>query len=194
MESPANALQLLLAIFDQMEIRYYVGGSVASSVHGIPRTTMDVDVVIDLKSEQADELAGLLAAEFYADAETIKRALAVGRAFNVIHLQSAYKIDLFPLRKDEFSRSEFGRRKFTEVRSLGAEPIECAVASPEDTILRKLEWYRQGGETSERQWNDLRGVVRVSGAELDRDYMRKWAEYLQVGDLLERLLTEQLES
>lgn len=194
MESPANALQQLLAILDKMEIPYYVGGSVASSVHGIPRTTMDVDVVVDLKSEQIDELAGLLAGEFYADAATIKRALAVGRAFNVIHSRSAYKIDIFPSRKDKFSRSELGRREFTEVRALSAEPIECAVASAEDTILRKLEWYRAGGESSERQWNDLRGVLRVSGARLDREYMRKWAEYLKVGDLLERLLSEKLES
>jgi hypothetical protein len=194
MDSPANALQQLLAVLDKMELPYYVGGSVASSVHGVPRLTMDVDVVVNLREDRVDELAALLASEFYADARTIRNALAVGRAFNVIHLQSAYKIDLFPLRKDAFSRSEFARRKFTEIRSLGEEPIECAVASAEDTVLRKLAGYRAGGETSERQWNDLLGVVRVSGAKLDREYMRHWADYLKVGDLLERLLSERLES
>jgi hypothetical protein len=76
------------------------------------------------------------------------------------------------------------------LRSLGPDPIECAVASAEDTILRKLEWYRARGETSERQWNDLRGVLRVSGDMLDRDYLRTWAKYLKVDDLLERLLNE----
>ncbi len=194
MDSPANALQQLLAVLDRMELPYYVGGSVASSVHGVPRLTMDVDVVVSLREDQVNELAGLLASEFYVDAPTIRNAIAAGRAFNVIHLQSAYKVDLFPLRKDPFSRSEFSRRSFMDVRSLGAEPIECAVASAEDTILRKLAWYRAGGESSERQWNDLRGVVRVSGAKLDREYMRHWAEYLKVDDLLERLLSERLES
>ncbi len=194
MNSPANALQQLLAVLDKMELPYYIGGSVASSVHGIPRLTMDVDVVVRLPPEQVDELAGLLASQFYADARTIRNALAAGRAFNIIHLQSAYKIDIFPLRQDDFSRSEFARRSFAEVRSLGGEPIECAVASAEDTILRKLAWYRAGGETSERQWNDLRGVLSVSGPKLDLDYLRKWAEYLKVGDLLEQLLAEQLKS
>lgn len=163
MDSPANALQQLLAVLDKLDLRYYVGGSVASSLHGVPRTTMDVDVVVDLPAGLIDELTGLLAAEFYADAASIRRAMALGRPFNIIHLHSAYKIDLFPLRKDAFSKSEFGRRRFADIRSLGTEPIECAVASPEDTILRKLEWYRDGGKSSERQWNDLRGVVRVSG-------------------------------
>ena len=190
MTSPANALQQLLAALDNMELPYYVGGSVASSVHGIPRTTMDVDVVLSLQPEQVDELAAMLATGFYADAITIKEALAAGRAFNIVHLRSAYKIDLFPLRRDEFSRSEFARRTFQDVLALGPEPIECAVASAEDTILRKLAWYRTGGETSERQWNDLRGIVQVSGGKLDREYLRKWAEFLKVDDLLKRLLAE----
>ena len=194
MDSPANALQQLLAALDKMEISYYVGGSVASSVHGVPRTTMDVDVVVDLRPEQVDELARMLAEEFYVDAATIQRSLSIGRAFSIIHLQSAYKIDLFQLRRDDFSASEFRRRRFAEVSSLGTEPIECAVASPEDTILRKLEWYRPGGETSERQWNDLRGVIRVSGPKLDREYLHKWAGYLKNSDLLEELLAEKLES
>ena len=173
-----------------MEIRYYVGGSVASSAHGIPRTTMDLDLVADLSSHQVDEFASLLQPDFYADAAMIREALARGRSFNLIHYSSAYKFDVFPSRHDEFSRLELTRRKFTEIRSLGPEPIECAVATAEDTILRKLEWYRAGGESSERQWNDLRGVLKVSGAQLDREYLHQWALYLKVNDLLDRLLTE----
>ena len=86
-------------------------------------------------------------------------------------------------------RTEFGRRSWIELRTFG-EPIECAVATAEDTILRKLEWYRAGGEVSERQWNDLRGILKVSGPKLDRDYMGKWAPFLKVEDLLQRLLDE----
>jgi hypothetical protein len=185
-----EAFSQLLSILDKLEIAYSVGGSVASSVHGVPRMTMDVDLVADLKREQVAELAALLQPEFYADAMTIADALTRGRSFNVIHVGSAYKFDIFPLRKDEYSRTEFARRRFTGIHILGSELIECAVATPEDTILRKLEWYRAGGETSERQWNDMRGVLKVSGSRMDLAYMRCWANYLKVDDLLERLLTE----
>lgn len=192
MASPAEGFEKLLAILDKLEVPYSVGGSIASSTHGIMRMTMDVDLVVDLRTDQIDELTSELGREFYADSSTMRRMFSMGRAYNVIHIPSAYKFDLFPLQKDEFSRTEFARRRFTDIHALGSEPIECAIASPEDTILRKLEWYRAGGETSERQWNDLRGILRVSGDKLDRDYLRKWADYLKVRDLLERLLDEKL--
>jgi hypothetical protein len=185
-----EGLAKLLEALDRLEIHYAIGGSVASSEHGIPRTTFDVDLVTDLKAEMVDEFAALLAPDFYADAGMMRRALERGRAFNVIHYASAYKFDLFPLGNDDYSRTEFGRRTWIELHALDAEPIECAVASAEDTILRKLQWYRAGGETSERQWNDMRGVLKVSGPRLDRAYMRHWAPVLKVDDLLERLLAE----
>ncbi len=194
MATSTDAFLKVLGVLDQMEVPYLVGGSVASSIHGISRPTMDADIVADLKPEQVDEFAALLKSEFYADPAAIRDALSRRRAFNLIHYASTFKVDVFPLRADPYSRASFGRREFEESRSFGPEPIECAVASAEDTILRKLEWYRAGGENSERQWNDLRGVMRVSGARLDREYMRKWAEYLKVGDLLEELLAEKLES
>ena len=190
MSSPAEALKKFLGVLDRMEIPYEVGGSVASSLHGVPRMTMDVDLVVDLKAEQVEEFAGLLQAEFYADAPTIADALARGRPFNVIHLASSYKLDVFPLREDAYSRMEFGRRRHAQIENLGPEAIECAVATAEDTILRKLEWYRAGGEMSERQWTDLRGILNVSGGGLDRGYLHRWAAFLKVGDLLDRLLAE----
>jgi hypothetical protein len=104
-------------------------------------------------------------------------------------LASSFKFDIFPLQKDDFSQAQFARRQFAETTSLGA-PIECAVATAEDTILNKLRWYRTGGETSERQWNDVRGILRVSGARLDLAYLNTWAPRLGVADLLERLLHE----
>jgi hypothetical protein len=191
MAGPSEGLARLLATFDRMEISYLIGGSVASSTHGPPRTTMDVDLVADLKPDQIEEFVEALRGDFYADEEMIREALARGRSFNLIHHASAYKFDVFPLSQDAYSRVSFDRRRFTEVRALGNEPIECAVASAEDTMLRKLEWYRAGGETSERQWNDLRGVLRVSGSILDYDYLRHWAKSLKVDDLLEELLGEE---
>jgi len=190
MATPGDALRRLLEVLDKLEIRYAIGGSSASSVYGIPRTSEDADLVVDLRPDQIDEFAAELRSDFYLDPGTIREALTRGRAFNLIHFKSSYKFDLFPLRSDDFSRTEFSRRRYVILRSFGPEPIECAVASAEDTILRKLEWYRAGGEVSERQWNDLRGVIRVSGHKLDRDYLHKWARHLKIDDLLERLLSE----
>jgi len=191
MSVPASAFARLLAVLDRMEIPYPVGGSVASSAHGVPRTTLDVDLVVDLRPERIDEFADDLRGEFYADADIIREAFARGRAANLIHLGTAWKFDLFPLWRDEYSRISFARRSFREVRPDGKEAVECAIASAEDTILRKLEWYRAGGGTSERQCSDLRGVSRAARGRLDLEYMRKWAAELRVGDLLESLLDEE---
>jgi hypothetical protein len=190
MSTAPEGFSRLLEVPDRMEIPYAVGGSVASSSHGIPRTTLDIDIVVDLKPEQIGEFAAELGGDFYADAGMIREAFASGRAANLIHLATAWKFDLFPLRSDEYSRTEFGRRTFREVRPDGGQPVECALASAEDTVLRKLEWYRLGGERSERQWNDLLGVCRTVGAQLDINYLRRWAGFLKVSDLLETLLAE----
>jgi hypothetical protein len=188
MKTPREAFSRILEILDRMEVPYLVGGSVASAVHGISRPTMDADLVVDLPVSKVDEFAGMLEPDFYADAEVIREAFAASRPFNVIHYASTYKFDFFPLANDEYSQTEFGRRRFVETRSFGDEPLECAVATAEDTILRKLLWYRAGGEASERQWNDIRGVLQVSRAVLDVAYLRKWADRLTVSDLLTRLL------
>jgi hypothetical protein len=190
MSTPAAAFARLLSVLDRLEIPYQVGGSVASSAHGVPRTTLDIDLVLDLGTEAVDEFASALKSEFYVDAGMIRDSFARGRAANLIHLGTAWKFDLFPLQRDEYSQTAFGRRVFREVRPDGREPVECAVATAEDTILRKLEWYRAGGETSERQWNDLRGVVEATRKQLDIPYLRKWAQAQNVADLLEKLLAE----
>src|SRR5436309_3237450 len=134
MSTPTDAVARLLEVLDELEIPYAVGGSVASSAHGIPRTTLDIDLVVDLKQDQIEAFAGELRDEFYADATLIREAFARGRAANLIHMGTAWKFDLFPLRKDEYSRTEFSRRSFREIRPDGREAIECAVASVEDTI------------------------------------------------------------
>jgi hypothetical protein len=173
-----------------MEVAYSIGGSVASSEHGIPRTTLDVDLVVDLRADQIEEFAALLHDGFYADAALIRESFSHQRAANVIHYETGYKFDLFPLGDDDYSRTEFQRRAFREIRALPTGTVECAVASAEDTILRKLDWYRRGHETSERQWNDLRGIVNVNRGKLDLAYLRLWAPHLRVADLLEKLLSE----
>jgi hypothetical protein len=190
MASPADGLVRVLEALDRLEIPYLLTGSVASSIHGLSPPTMDADIVAGLRADQIEEFASLLQGEFYADPQAMREAVRYGRPFNLIHLASSFKIDVFPLKSDAYSQTSFARRRFEQSRSFGPEPIECAVATAEDTILSKLQWYRAGGETSERQWNDLRGIRAVSGPALDHEYLRKWARHLKVDDLLERLLAE----
>lgn len=188
MKTPADSLKRILEVLDRLQIPYFVCGSLASTVHGLPSTAMDADLIIDLRIGQVEEFAGALKAEFYADEAMMKDALTRGRPFNLIHYDSAYKYDIFPLLTDQYSQTQFHRRQFGETRSLGDEPIKCAVATAEDTILSKLRWYRAGGEASEQQWNDLRGILQVRGTTLDLEYLRLWAPRLGVADLLEKLL------
>lgn len=190
MKTPADAFNRLLEVLDRMEIPYMVGGSAASSLHGIARPTMDIDMVVNLRADQIEDFADELKADFYADPDMMKDALARGRSFNLIHYASSFKFDIFPLQPDEYSQTQFRRRQFAETVSLGDEPIECAFASAEDTVLSKLRWYRATGGTSERQWNDLRGILQISGERLDFAYLDTWAPRLHVDDLLAALLQE----
>lgn len=190
MNTAFEAFEALLGSLDRLEIPYLVAGSVASSFYGLRRYTQDVDLVVAIVLDTADDFAAELGTrQFYADIDMMRRMIRLGRAFNVIHMPTAYKFDIFPLQDDAFSRSQFARRKFAVIE-FENQSIECAVASPEDLVLSKLRWYRLGGETSEQQWNDLRGVVQVSGPRLDLDYLNEWAPRLNVADLLLALLGE----
>lgn len=186
MTGPADALTRILGALDRLEIPYMVGGSVASSIHGISRPTMDVDIIAVLQPGNIAGLCEFLKADFYCDAETARDAIARGRAFNVIHFSSSYKFDIFPLQPGAFDQEEFSRRELRESAMFG-ERIEFSVASAEDTILAKLRWYRLGGEVSERQWNDILGIIQVQQGRLDWKYLAEWAGYLNLSDLLDRL-------
>jgi hypothetical protein len=175
----------VIAAFEQLGINYYIGGSVASSAYGIPRTTIDVDIIADLRLEHVRPLVKLLEATYYVDADMIREAIRSRSEFNVIHLGTMLKVDVFIPKTRSFDQSMLHR-----IRQEKIDPSEddrlFYLASPEDTILTKLEWYRMGGEVSERQWNDLLGVLKLQGTSLDFAYLRRWATDLNVADLLER--------
>ena len=141
----------------------------------------------DLHPAQAAAFAEQLSGEFYADADMIRDALRAGRSFNLIHFASSYKFDIFPLSSDPYHQMQFSRRVVRDI-VLGGETLAVPVATAEDTLLMKLVWYRSGGEVSERQWNDVRGIVAVQGPRLDREYLAHWAAYLKVADLVEHAL------
>ena len=186
----ASAFQLLVNTLNRLAISYMVGGSLASSVHGIFRSTNDIDVVAALREEHIAPLASALAGEFYADTTTMREALQKGRPFNVIHSASAYKFDIFPAAGNPYFEMQLSRSQVQEVALGESETVRCSVVTAEDIILAKLSWYRAGGEQSERQWNDVRGIRSVQGALLDQTYMKEWARYLKIDDLLEKLLSE----
>ena len=184
------AFERLLAALDRLEILYAVGGSLASSVHGIPRATVDVDLVVDLPDSKIGPLVEDLKAEFFAEADAVRDAVRTGRSFNLIHYKSTYKFDLFPLPDNPYYRTEFDRRFEVDFSIAENKSLRFSVVTAEDAVLTKLVWYQGGGEVSTLQWNDLRGIVRLRRQELDWAYLRHWAAYLQVNELLNRLLDE----
>ncbi len=168
---------------DSLDVPWLIGGSVASSMHGVPRATQDLDLVADLSFAHAAPLAELLSADFYADADMMLEAIRRRSSFNVIHLATMSKVDIFALKRDPISASEMKRRVVFEVDLDG--PVRLPVASPEDTILHKLNWYRQTGESSDRQWRDVLGVIETVDDKLDRDYLRRQAAAWDLTALLE---------
>ncbi|HMD49647.1 MAG TPA: hypothetical protein VKG79_11140 [Bryobacteraceae bacterium] len=142
-----------------------------------------------MRAQHVEGLVRDLHGEFYIDAEAAKDALRRGRPFNLIHFETSYKFDMFPLPDDPYHRLQLARSKAESISLAEGISVQSFVATAEDTILSKLVWYRLGGEQSEQQWNDLRGVLAVKGADLDRSYLLEWAPRLRVSDLLDKLLS-----
>ena len=178
----------VIEALEELDSPYLVGGSYASSAHGIARATMDIDILASIPAKQARALAAKLEPEFYADEQAIRNAIMAKRSFNVIHLDTSFKVDVFVSKRDPFDVKQFERRRLEVVTRDPERSVY--VASPEDIILSKLRWYRQTDERSERQWSDVLGVMSVQAGHLDVEYLRQWASDLNVSDLLERALTE----
>jgi hypothetical protein len=179
----SEALAPLVQAFTQLGIVYYIGGSVSSSLHGMPRRTQDVDVIAAIALSQIPSLVQLLHTDYYLDESAWKDATRRGLPYNLIHLSTMMKVDLMPLKPRAFSQQE-ARRAQPQVLEAGTTPVR--IASAEDTILTKLEWFHLGGRVSARQWNDIVGIMRQQGVSLDVAYLRQWADALAVRDLLEQ--------
>ena len=192
--SPYDVLLRVVETLDMLGIPYMVVGSFASSVHGVPRMTYDADLVAEIQLDHVTPLVAALKDEFYVDGEMIREAITRPSSFNVIHLQSMFKVDFFLLKARDFDQTEFARRQ--KERLLEDREEEVYVTTPEGIILCKLEWYRMGGEVSERQYRDVLGVIREqseSGA-LDWGYLSRWARELDVADVLQRARQDALGS
>lgn len=179
----------VLEALERLNIDYVISGSFASSAHGFARATMDVDLLASLNSEHADLLVDQIGSEFYADVQAIIRAINSRRHFNLIHIDTSFKIDIFVAKPDGFDESQLKRK---QLRVINDEPeLKAYVATAEDTILAKLKWYRLGQEVSERQWQDVLGIIKIQGERLDSSYLRQWANSLAVSDLLEKALAQE---
>jgi hypothetical protein len=185
---PLTITLLVIDAFEKLGVPYMIGGSLASAFHGTARSTLDTDLVADLKAEQVIPLIELLKQDFYIDEGMIVDAIKNKISFNVIHLQTAFKVDVFIIKPRRFDQIEFGRRRLETVSN---EPDRKAyITSAEDIVLAKLEWYRLGGEVSDRQWRDILDVLKIQGERLDLDYLAQWSAELNVADLLQLALKE----
>jgi hypothetical protein len=144
-------------------------------------------MVADLRQSDIDTFLGTIGAECYVSRDAVAEAVRLGGAFNIIHMPTAVKVDVFIAGFDAFDRERLARRIPVSFSS-GAEQSTLFVDTAEDTILRKLEWYRRGGETSERQWRDVVGILNTQSSGLDRAYLSEWAVKLGVTDLMESAL------
>jgi hypothetical protein len=181
---PVEVTIRVTTVLENLSIPYLIGGSLASALYGMVRTTQDADIVAEMRLEHLSPFVAALQDEFYLDDEMIATALQRNTSFNIIHRATMFKVDIFTPRPRPFLRSQLARAQ-RQTFSFETE-ISAKFASPEDTILAKLEWYRLGGEVSERQWRDILGVLKTRTGELDLGYLEKWADELELADLLER--------
>ncbi len=165
---------------DELGIVHTVGGSIAASFAGEPRSTIDIDLVAAISEPQIPALVSALGEEFYVDEVSLRRAVRDCTGTNLIHDATQIKVDIFIAGGTPLDEQQLQRRRAVNVgagRTLHVHP-------PEDILLQKLRWYHRGGGVSDRQWRDIQGIIRVQGDRLDLDYLRQYAPALGVEDLL----------
>jgi hypothetical protein len=185
---PVELALILARVLERLGIRYCVGGSVASSVYGEVRTTLDVDLVAELRQQHVDDLLAATQPDFHIVDASVRRAVRDKSSFNLIHEDMLVKADVYVSPDDALHREQFARSRAVALR---VEPgSDVQLASPEDVVIHKLRWYRMGGGVSDRQWRDVLGVLKVGAGALDRGYLNRVAGDLGLADLLARALSE----
>ncbi|MBZ5542314.1 MAG: hypothetical protein LAO07_01375 [Acidobacteriia bacterium] len=185
---PLAILHHVTSKLESLKIPYMVGGSFAGSYYGFARNTQDADVIVAMRQAHVDGFLSAFGGEFYLDRGSIEDALRRRASFNIIHLESSFKVDFFVLRDRSFDQESFARRRLARI-----DPdidLESFLQSAEDTVLAKLEWYRLGGGVSEIQWRDIQGILKAQAERLDSTYLHRWAQELGVSDLLARAIEE----
>jgi len=187
---PIAVTLLVTQVLEKLRVSYLIGGSLASTIYGMIRTTQDVDIIADMQFEHVQPFIAALQSDFFLDGEMIANSVQDKSSFNIIHRKTIFKVDVFIPRKSPFQQSQLIRAQKQII--LIKPEVSAYFASPEDTIIAKLEWFRNGGEVSERQWRDVIGILKVRAGILDLEYLRKWASALNMVDLLEKALIESI--
>ncbi len=185
-----QAMKPIADFFEENAVPYAVVGSVAGISHGYGRTTIDIDILAELPAPEglAAQFEARFSADYYVDAAMIRDAVKWKGSFNMLHLESGIKIDIFVSKGSAFDH-EVTRRRELETMDDEISPAFW-VQSSEDLVLSKLVWYRKGGGASDRQWNDILAVLKLQTFDIDLDYMQHWAPQLGVLDLLEKALDQ----
>jgi len=183
----SNVIKKLTDILDELKIGYAIGGSIASSIYGTPRFTQDADITVQSFSSVAERFYEMLKNDFYISKDAMYQAISSHSSFNIIHFETAFKIDIFTA-NSEFEKLLLTRSKKNKIE----ESIDksFSLVSPEDIILLKLKWYKQSGCVSERQWSDVLGVLAVQKETIDFEYLKDWAKKLGLNELLQKAITE----
>lgn len=175
-------------LLEELKVPYFVSGSVASIAYGQVRTTLDIDIVARLKMEHAAPMASRLRMEFYVIPDAIREAIEQHASFNLVHLASAMKADIFVPPDDAYTEAQFSR--IIPTRLGGDSWPLINLASPEDIVLAKLRRFDAGGRRTTRHWEDVLGVLAVQRDALHFSYLLEWAKALGIDDLLDRALDE----
>lgn len=185
---PLEVTLKVTSVLEHLGIPYFISGSLASTLYGMVRTTQDSDIIAEMQLDHIQAFVTALQDEFFLDSEMMAESIQHHSSFNIIHRESMFKVDVFIPRQRPFLQRQFEHAQ-QQTFNLDSE-VSAKFGSPEDTILAKLEWYRLGGEVSERQWRDVLGMLKTREGELDMSYLQKWSIELNVPDLLNRAVTE----
>jgi hypothetical protein len=183
------AIKPVIKAFNQLSIPYYIGGSIASSLYGIARASMDVDMIAALTYNHVASLVEYLKDGYYIDEQMIVDAISTASSFNLIHLETMMKIDVFIHKQDPYHESALTRR-IQDLIVEGDPDSSYYFSSPEDVIISKLDWHKMGGQASDRQWLDILGVIKVQADSLDKDYLMRWSEAQGLSDLLKQAFSD----
>ena len=183
MSSEQQVFTFVIDILEKTKIPYMIGGSVAAIVYGEPRMTLDMDVVVDIRTEQVKQFVSAFGPEYYVNSESILEAIKNQSQFNIIQSELGVKVDFYVKQSDSFSQQAFGRK-----RSEAFSKEKTAMfTTPEDIILKKMEWYKMG--ESQKHLDDIKGILRISRDKLDLQYISQWALKIGVQDIWQQLIT-----